>query len=62
MIESAIAQDGVKRFDYLTGNDPYKKEWMSQSRVLSTIAFANLHRPYGSLFFAREALAGSPPR
>lgn len=40
MMEYAIDSDGVQLVDYLTGDDPYKKDWMSHRRErIGVVAF-----------------------
>lgn len=40
MLESAISGDAVNRIDYLSGDDVYKKDWMSSRRErFGTAAF-----------------------
>lgn len=41
MFEQAIEHDKVSRVDFLTGDDPYKKDWMQQSQPLYGIQACN---------------------
>jgi hypothetical protein len=41
LMKHVIDQDGVATIDYLTGDDPYKKDWMSRSRERVGIAAFN---------------------
>jgi predicted ATP-grasp superfamily ATP-dependent carboligase len=53
LLENVFAHDGAKRFDYLTGDDHYKRDWMTESRTLNRVTFANWRRPLGLLFLLR---------
>ncbi len=41
MIERAIDVDGVKKIDFLTGQDSFKKEWMDSSKSLYGVHIVN---------------------
>lgn len=41
MLENVIEQDRVNRIDFLTGNDDYKQDWMSNKRTLFGIYSCN---------------------
>lgn len=43
MLEHVISQDNVNRIDFLTGNDSYKQDWMSDKRPLYGIYLCNRH-------------------
>lgn len=52
MMEHAIDQDGAEEIDYLSGDDAYKQDWMSQRRErLGLVAFdpAAMHGLLGAL-------------
>jgi CelD/BcsL family acetyltransferase involved in cellulose biosynthesis len=54
MIQSTVRDDGVDCLDFLTGNDPYKEQWMKNSRALSSVTFVNLRRPFGIASYLRD--------
>lgn len=54
MMRHVVEHDGVRRFDYLTGDDAYKRDWMRSARPLHAVTFANPLRPYGALFLLRQ--------
>lgn len=56
LIENVIKHDQVRHFDYLTGDDNYKQDWMTDSRTLKRVTFANWRRPLGLLFLLRTTL------
>ena len=47
LFEHVIETDGVTCIDYLTGNDPYKADWMSKCRKLYGIQLCNPRRIRG---------------
>jgi CelD/BcsL family acetyltransferase involved in cellulose biosynthesis len=47
MLEQVIERDRVTEVDYLIGDDPYKKNWMSDRRERWGIVAYNLHNPAG---------------
>ncbi|MGR8920877.1 MAG: GNAT family N-acetyltransferase, partial [Gammaproteobacteria bacterium] len=49
MIESVVADDRVTLIDYLTGDDRYKRDWMSESREMFSLTLCNPRRPWGLL-------------
>ena len=49
IMEHVIDIDGVKKIDYLSGDDPYKKDWMNQRQELNTIIAYN-SRTFHGLF------------
>lgn len=49
--------DGVAEVDYLMGDDPYKRSWMSHRRERRGLRAYNLRTPQGLLGAAREGLA-----
>lgn len=48
MLEHAIDRDGVRRIDYLSGDDGYKQDWMTQRRERHGIAAYNVRTLRGS--------------
>jgi hypothetical protein len=54
MMEHAIDVDRVQEVDYLTGDDAYKKDWMSQRRERWGILALNPRTPRGVLAIARH--------
>ncbi len=55
LIQQVIEIDKVREIDYLIGDDPYKKIWMSQRRERWGIVAYNLTTVQGLIGFAREA-------
>ena len=49
LLEHVISIDGVNCVDFLTGNDNYKKDWMSCSRKIFGFYFINNKRIIGKL-------------
>ncbi len=49
MVDYVIEKDKVTKIDFLTGNDNYKKDWMSKSRPLYTLTAYNTHSLVGGL-------------
>ena len=47
MLRQVIDEDGVKRIDFLTGDDTYKRDWMSQRRVKIEMRAYNRRRLWG---------------
>ncbi|WP_052750193.1 GNAT family N-acetyltransferase [Arsukibacterium sp. MJ3] len=43
MLEHVVIQDKVNRIDFLTGNDSYKQDWMSDKQPLYGIYMCNKH-------------------
>ena len=41
LVEHVVEKDGVHHIDYLTGNDQYKKDWMSEARRMYTLTLTN---------------------
>ncbi|MBK6660376.1 MAG: GNAT family N-acetyltransferase [Proteobacteria bacterium] len=54
LVENVVKHDQVTRLDYLTGDDNYKQDWMTDARTLSRVTFANWRRPFGLLFVLRS--------
>ncbi|MBK8961136.1 MAG: GNAT family N-acetyltransferase [Proteobacteria bacterium] len=54
LVENVVKHDQVTRLDYLTGDDSYKQDWMTDARTLSRVTFANWRRPFGLLFVLRS--------
>lgn len=42
MMQQVIDKDGVTEIDYLTGNERYKQDWMSERRERWTLTFARM--------------------
>lgn len=57
LMRHALDVDHVVEIDYLTGDDPYKKAWMTQRRERIGLLACNLRTPRGIAFAARESLA-----
>jgi len=58
LMEHVIDTDKVREVDYLTGDDEYKKDWMSHRRERWGLIAFNLHTPTGILA-AIKHLGGS---
>jgi CelD/BcsL family acetyltransferase involved in cellulose biosynthesis len=58
MMQHVIDVDRVREVDYLTGDDAYKRDWMSHSRERHGLVAYNLRTPRG-LALAAIHLAGS---
>ena len=58
LMRQALDEDRVEEIDYLTGDDPYKKGWMSHRRERSGLLACNLRTVRGLSTAARESLAG----
>jgi CelD/BcsL family acetyltransferase involved in cellulose biosynthesis len=54
LMEYVIDRDKVEVVDYLTGDDSYKREWMSHRRERWGIKAFNSRTPYGLLAAARH--------
>ena len=57
MFERAIDTDRVIRIDYGTGDDAYKRDWMSRRRVLMELTATDPRHLVGAAWLARDALA-----
>ncbi len=57
MFQHAIDVDNVTTIDYGTGDEAYKKDWMSESRLLSGLLCCNRNTVSGWLRSLREKLA-----
>lgn len=55
MIQHSLETDKVDEIDYLTGDDDYKKSWMTERRERVGIRACNLSTARGLLAAAREA-------
>lgn len=47
LFDYVIAKDKVTKIDFLTGDDNYKKDWMSASQKLYGLQVCNKRRPVG---------------
>jgi CelD/BcsL family acetyltransferase involved in cellulose biosynthesis len=54
LMRHAIDIDKVREIDYLTGDEPYKQDWMSHRRTRWGIVAFNLRSPRGLLSAARH--------
>ena len=54
LMEHVIEVDKVEVVDYLSGDDSYKRDWMSHRRERWGIVAFNSHTPYGLLAAARH--------
>ncbi len=54
LMEHVIDVDKVRDIDYLTGDDPYKKDWMTHRRERLGIMAFNPRTPRGVLMAARH--------
>ncbi len=54
MMEQAIQQDRVEFIDYLTGDDAYKADWMTERRVFSALYVCNTRTARGLALGARN--------
>jgi hypothetical protein len=57
MFRSALDEDRVRRIDYGTGDDGYKRDWMAERATLWRIEAYNLASPTGLLGAAGAALS-----
>lgn len=62
LMQRAIDIDKVHEVDYLTGDDAYKRDWMSDRRERWGIMAFNLRTPRGLLAAARHFGAGAAKR
>lgn len=44
LLQHVISQDSVSEIDFLTGNDEYKKDWMTENRPLYGVQLCNMNR------------------
>ncbi len=56
IFQFVIEKDGVTTIDYLTGNDKYKQDWMSDCRKLYGICAYNKKTLVGWLYIAKKML------
>jgi hypothetical protein len=54
LFRHALEQDRVTEIDYLTGDDAYKRSWMSHRRERTGLLACNLRTPRGVLTAAKE--------
>jgi len=59
MIRHALESDRVLEIDYLTGDDEYKRTWMTSRRIREGVLACNIRTVKGSVLAAREACAVS---
>ncbi len=57
MMKHVIETDKVKKVDFLTGNDSYKREWMDSSDEVYGLQIINITSFKGTLLYLREILA-----
>jgi hypothetical protein len=57
MFRAALDEDRVSRIDYGTGDDGYKRDWMSERATLWRLEAFNPTSPYGLLGAARAGLS-----
>lgn len=57
MFRAAIEEDRVALIDYGTGDDGYKRDWMSERRRLMRVTLSDPRAPVGALLLARDAAA-----
>lgn len=64
MMRHVLEVDHVVEVDFLTGDDPYKSDWMTQRRERVGLMACNLRSPAGVLLAAKEfaAMATTPLR
>ena len=55
LMQAVIDDEKVKEVDYLTGDDAYKKDWMSNRRERWGIIAFNRRTPYGLIAAARHS-------
>jgi len=51
-----VTEDGVKCIDYLTGDDAYKRDWMSSREEMLRLRIANLRRARGIYLAGYDSL------
>jgi CelD/BcsL family acetyltransferase involved in cellulose biosynthesis len=54
LMQHAFEQDRVQVVDYLSGDDAYKRLWMSEVRERGGLVAYRLRRPRGAMAAARE--------
>lgn len=62
LMRESLDQDRVIEIDYLTGDDAYKKSWMSHRRERVGLLACNLRTPRGLAMAAREGAAATVRR
>ncbi|MEE4110255.1 MAG: GNAT family N-acetyltransferase [Halieaceae bacterium] len=58
LFRHAVEVERVHTVDYLTGDDPYKAQWMSERRPLYRLIWSNPRRPRGAVQAVRLLLQG----
>lgn len=56
MFDYVIAEDGVSCVDFLTGDDDYKRDWMSSCRPLYGLQLCNENTFWGQLYLCKHSL------
>ena len=56
LFRNAIEIDQVHTVDYLTGDDAYKVQWVSERRPLYRLSLINPRRPAGAVLILRQTL------
>ena len=56
MFKRAIDTDQVVRLDYGTGDEGYKRDWMTRRRVLVELTATDPRHPVGAAWLARDAV------
>lgn len=62
LLEHVIGKDQIKKLDFLTGNDDYKKDWMTLSQPLYGILLCNKHTLRGKMLIVKNSLARLKPK
>ena len=62
LMKQSLEVDRVVEVDYLTGDDPYKKSWMTQRRERVGLLACRLNSPRGLAVAAREVAASAVRR
>ncbi len=57
LMQYVIEVDGVKKVDFLTGSDPYKRDWMNAERPMFNVVIPNIKRLAGMTIYGRHKLA-----
>jgi len=57
MMEYVIEKERVKKIDFLTGDDNYKKDWMDSKKQMYGLLILNTKRVRGYLLYLKELVA-----